>query len=245
MTAFWRNLTRATRIITGVRFFFALLAAVSLQAAPTTDLSSLDAVLAQMDAASAKFRGMKADVEWVSFTALVEDKTVEKGTMLVRRLSPDAADLYLHFVEPYEKELLVKGSKAELYKPKIKTVEEYDLAKYKDQFDQAMLIGFGTSGKAIRDSYNAKIVGEETIDGQATVHLELLPKDPEALAKGQKLEMWVSTANWQTVQQKLYQDKSGDYKLYAYSEIEINPSLSDSDFKLKLPKGVKRLTPQK
>jgi outer membrane lipoprotein-sorting protein len=238
-------LSPAVRITTGVRFLLTFLAAAAAFAAPAGDSLSLDAVLAKMDAASATFKGMKADVEWVSFTALVEDKSVEEGEMLVRRSAPKAADLFIHFVDPYEKTLLVRGSKAEIYKPKIKTVEEYDLTKYKEQFDQAMLIGFGTSGKAIRESYEAKLLGEETVNGEPTVHLELIPKDADARSKGQKLEMWVSTNTWQTVQQKLYQDKSGDYKLYTYSSIQPNPKMSDSDFKLDLPKGVKRITPQK
>lgn len=229
-----------------VRFFLALLAASALYAAsPTTDANSLDAVLSNMDAASAKFRGMEADVEWVAFTALVDDKSVEKGHMKVRRLSPDTADLYIDFTDPYPKELLVKGGKVEIFKPKIKTVEEYDVSKSKDKIDQALLIGFGASGKTIRNNYDAKLIGEETVAGESAAHLELIPKSEETRKSILKLEMWVSTDNWQTVQMKLIQDTSGDYRLYTYSAIQLNPSLKESDFKLDLPKGVKRLTPQK
>jgi outer membrane lipoprotein-sorting protein len=165
--------------------------------------------------------------------------------MKVRRPGPENADLYIDFTDPYPKELLVKGGQVEIYKPKIKTVEEYDVSKSKDKIDQALLIGFGASGKAIRDNYDAKLVGEETVAGQPTVHLELIPKSEDTRKSIQKLEMWVSTNNWQTVQMKLIQDTSGDYRLYTYSDIELNPSLKDSDFKLDLPKGVKRITPQK
>ena len=198
-----------------------------------------------MDAASAAFRGMEADVEWVAFAGLVSDETVEKGHLKVRRPSAGSADLHIDFTEPYPKELMVRGAKVEIYKPKIKTVEEYDLTKSKDKLDQALLIGFGASGKAIRENYDAKLVGEETVAGEPTVHLELIPKKEEARKNVLKLEMWVSTKNWQIVQQKIHQNTDGDYRLYTYSNIELNPKLKDSDFKLDLPGGVKRITPQK
>ena len=41
------------------------------------------------------------------------------------------------------------------------------------------------------------------------------------------------------VQQKLIQP-SGDYYLFTYSGVKLNPQLTDEALKLKLPKGVKR-----
>lgn len=217
-----------------------------LAAAPTASAGmTLDGVLSEMDKASSNFRGMKADMEWMTYTALVDDKSVEKGAMRVRRLSPDAAELFLHFTDPAEKDVLVKGATVEIYKPKIKTVEEYDASKSKDKLDQALLIGFGASGKAIRKSYQAKLLGEETVAGAPSVHLELIPKDEDTRKSLQKLEMWVSMQNWQTVQMKLVQSSGGDYNLHTYTNIEVNPPLKDSDFKLNLPGGVKRIQPRK
>jgi outer membrane lipoprotein-sorting protein len=224
---------------------FVLLAAAAVHAAPTSDATSLDAVLGNMDKASASFRGMAADVEWTTFTALVEDKSVEKGHMKVRRSGASDTDLYINFTDPYPKEVLIRGSKVEMYKPKIKTVEEYDLSDSKEKIDQALLIGFGASGKTIRKDYDAKLLGEEAVAGEPTAHLELIPKDAEARKSIAKFEMWVSTENWQTVQLKIFQDLSGDYRLDTYTNIELNPKLGDSDFALDLPKGVKRITPRK
>ena len=206
---------------------------------------SLDAVLAKMDAASASFKGLEADVEWLTYTALVDDKSVESGAMKVRRPSADSADLVIHFTEPYPKDVLISGATVEIYKPKIKTVEEYDLSSSKDKIDQALLVGFGASGKTIRENYDAKLIGEETVAGEPTAHLELIPKDEETRKSLKKLEMWVSTNSWQSVQQKLIQDASGDYRLYTYTGVVVNPPLKDSDFKLDLPKGVKRIKPRK
>ncbi len=245
MKLFSRNSATHRRIQPNVRTWLLLLFAAVLHAAPTTGATSLDEILAKMDAASASFRGMEAEVEWLAYTSLVDDKSIDKGHMMVRRPNSGDADLFIEFTEPYPKDLLVRGSKVEIYKPKIKTVEEYDLSKSKDQIDQALLIGFGASGKAIRKGYDVRLLGEEEAAGEPTVHLELIPKDEEARRNVKKLEMWVSTNTWQAVQLKLYQDDSGDYRLYTYNDITINPKLDDADFKLDLPKGVKRLTPQK
>ena len=206
---------------------------------------SLETVYSNMDRAAASFRGMEAKVEWVAYTALVDDKSVEAGAMKVRRPAAGDADLVIHFTEPYPKDVLITGAQVEIYKPKIKTVEEYDLSDSKDKINQALLVGFGASGKTIRESYDVKLLGEETVTGEPTVHLELIPKDAETRKSLKKLEMWVSTKSWQSVQQKLIQDSSGDYRLYTYTDIELNPALKDSDFKLDLPRGVKRISPRK
>jgi outer membrane lipoprotein-sorting protein len=38
---------------------------------------------------------------------------------------------------------------------------------------------------------------------------------------------------------------SGDYHLFTYRDVKINPQLGDEAFKLKVPKGYKREFPQK
>ena len=102
-----------------------------------------------------------------------------------------------------------------------------------------------SSGATIRKNYDAKLLGEDSIEGIPTVRLELVPKDAESRKKLQKFEMWVSTENWQTVQLKLFEDASGDYRQHTYTGIQLNPGLKDANFELNLPKGVKRIRPQK
>lgn len=207
---------------------------------------SLDAVLGNMDRASAQFRGLEADFQWVTYTALVDDKIVEPGHVKVRRSGAGEAEVLFRFADPYAKDVLVKDSKVEIYRPKIKTVEEYDASKDKDKLDRGLLVAFGASGTTIRKNYDAKLGGEETVAGEPTARLELVPKDAESRKKLPKFEMWISTKNWQTVQLKFYEDlASGDYRLHTYTDVELKPPLKDSDFELDLPKGVKRIRPQK
>lgn len=205
--------------------------------------SDLETTLARMDKAAAGFNAMKADVEWVSYTALVDDLSSETGTMAVRRVDGEV-DLKVSFTTPYPRQLLIRGTKVESYKPRINTIEEYDVSKHKDKLDQALLLGFGVSGKFIREHYSAIVLGKESIDGQETIRLELIPTSEEMRRSVPKLEMWVSTETWQPVRQKLYQSSSGDYRVYAYSNIRINPPLKSSDFKLKTSGKVNRVRPR-
>lgn len=220
-------------------FVFALAA----WAAPGLFAADLAQILAKMDESAAGFEAMAADVEWIGYTALVDDKTVESGTMTVRR-SNGKVELMVHFTEPYERQLLIKGTKVESYKPRINTVEEYDISKHKDKIEQALLLGFGVSGKYLSENYLVALGGQEAIDGKPTVRLDLTPKSDEMKRSVPKIEMWVSTETWQPVRQKLHQTSKGDYRIYAYSNIRINPDLKSSDFKLKTSGKVNRIRPQ-
>jgi len=223
-----------------VRVFLGIaLCALTASFAGAADLPT---VLAKMDASAATFKTMRADLDWTTYTALVDDSSVESGSIVVRKEGSDV-EVKIDFTTPYPRQMHVQGTKAESYKPRINTIEEYDLSKHKDKLEQALLIGFGASGKAIAKNYDVKALGEESVSGHETVHLELIPKDAEARTSVPKLEMWVSKQTWQPVQQKLYQASNGDYTLYNYSEIEINPSLKSSDFKLKISGKAKRIKP--
>ena len=199
-----------------------------------------DGILDKMDESSAAFRGMQADLRWVTYTALVDDTSVETGDIWVRRDAAGEVDLKISFDEPARRDLLVDGTQVQMYQPKINQVSEYDLSKNKDQLEQALLVGFGVSGKFLRENYEVEFGGEETVGEQLAVKLNLTPKENTGSSSLKKLEMWVSTTTWQPVQQKLDQG-DGDYRLYSYSRIEINPGLKNADFKLDLPKKVKRV----
>ncbi len=153
--------------------------------------------------------------------------------------------LLLEIKDPSPLILLVKDTKVELYRPRIAQVEEYNLSQSKNAIEQAFSLGFGASGKFLRDNYELKRLGEEAVEGQPAVKLELLPQSPEMLKSTPKIEMWVSTENWNALQQKIYGIDPGDYRLYTYTQIALNPGLKDADLQLKLPRNTKRVFPQR
>jgi outer membrane lipoprotein-sorting protein len=175
---------------------------------------------------------------------VIDDNTEENGTILVRKTAPRAMQVLVNFTKPDERTVAFGGKKAEIYYPKLKTVQEYNLAQHTSLIDQFMLLGFGASGKELAANYDVKLAGDETAGGTKAVKLELTPKTAAAREKLRKVELWMADGGAYPVQQKFLQP-SGDYTIFTYTDVKLNPALSAEALKLKLPKGVKRETPQK
>lgn len=206
--------------------------------------ATLQEVLAKIDVAAPKFSGMAADVEKLEYTKVIADKSVESGTILIRRAKPKELHVKIEFTKPEQRFVTLRGTKAELYLPKIQTVQEIDLGKQSDLVSKVILVGFGTTGKDLQANYEAKLVGEETVSGQKTYHLNLTPKSGQLKAQFSRIEVWFAEDGTLPVQQKVLLP-SGDYKTFTYSNIRYNPALTEDALALKLPQNVKREYPQR
>ena len=205
--------------------------------------NELDATLTRLDRAGAAFRSMSAKIRRLSHTAAVNEDNIDSGTIFLKRVHARDVRMLIDLTEPDRKTVAFQGHTVEIYYPKIQTVDEYDVSRYRELLEQFFLLGFGTSRADLESSYKMRWVSQETIAGQKTDCLELIPKSKEVLQHLSKLEMWVAD-NGYPVQQKFYM-KGGDYELATYSDMQINPNLPDSALKLKLPGKVKREYPQK
>jgi outer membrane lipoprotein-sorting protein len=211
--------------------------------APAT-AETLEGVLKRMDQGAQGFKGMVANLKRVTHTAVLNDNSEETGTIRLKRSSASDLKVRIDFTTPDQFTVVFRGRKLEKYFPKIQTVQEYDLGKQRQLVDQFLLLGFGTSGKELTRSYDIKFLGAAPANGQSAWHLELIPKSPEAREHLKKVDLWISAANGQPVQQTFH-EPSGDYNIIAYSNVRLEPSLSDKVLELDLPKGVKREYPQK
>jgi outer membrane lipoprotein-sorting protein len=207
--------------------------------------SDPDAVLDRIDRAGAAFKGMSAKVRRIQHTAAINEDDVDSGTILLKRAHARDLHMLIDLTEPDPKTVAFQGHTAEIYFPKAATVQEFDVGTGKDRalLEQLFLLGFGTSRAELQASYNVRLVGPDTIGGQKSELLELIPKSKEVLQHLVKLEMWVAESGY-PVQQKFYL-KGGDYQLATYSEMKINPDLPESALKLRVPKNVKREYPQR
>lgn len=199
---------------------------------------STEDVLSQMDQNAPKFTGLSADLTRVTYTKVIDEKTTETGSMSLKKQGRELKVL-IDFVKPDVKTVAFQGRKAEVYYPKLKTVQEYDIGKQRGLVDQFLLVGFGTTGKDLKANYAIKYVGEESIGGKKAYKLELTPSSDQIKDKLRGMELWISDSGSYPVQQKFIQP-SGDYYLFTYSGVKLNPQLSDDALKLNLPKGVKR-----
>ena len=205
---------------------------------------SLEATFARMDEAAAGFRSMSADLRKVSHTAVINEDTIDIGVILVKRPKPRDMRMLVDIKQPDPKTAVIQGHKAEIYYPKIQTVQEFDLGKNRAMIDEFLLLGFGSSSKELQAAYSVKLGGQETVAGQKTTRIDLLPKSPDVLAHLKSVELWISDETGGPVQQKFHMT-GGDYSLATYTNVKQNPDLPDSSMRLNLPKGVKREFPQK
>lgn len=206
-------------------------------------IDTLDSVIARMDSSGASFRSMSARIKRVSHTAVLNDTTTETGSMMMLRPKANDVRVLMEMTEPDTKSIAFANNKAEIFYPKINTVQEYNLGKHKNLVDQYLMLGFGGSGKDLQRSYSLKVLAEDDIQGRKTTRIEMTPKSADTREHLSKVEMWITEAGY-PVQQKLFYP-SGDYMLITYSELKWNPSLTADAIRLKLPKGVKREYPQR
>ena len=220
-----------------------LLALAAAADEPHAPSPALAAVYARMDRAAAEFKGLTAGLRRVTHTDFANEDTVDVGTVKLKRLKPHDTRMLIEFTKPDPKTVAFQGKKAEIYYPRMLTVDEYDLGKNRDLVEKFMLLGFGTTSKDLQSEYDIRLVGAEMVSGQKASELELIPKSKDVMQQIKRFELWIADSNGLPVQLKYY--PSGQNILITYSDIKLNPNLSDAELKLQLPKGVKRAYPQK
>jgi len=223
-----------------VRAFLVLIWSAISIFAPAAPSLSLDDVLKQMDREQGQFQSLTASIERTKVTVVVNDHSTESGHIEIRRDGKMRIDL----ISPDQKTILRDGDHIYVYTPKIRRVEEYDLGKRRDLIDQLLLLGFGTSGDSVKKSYLITLQGEDSLNGQRVVHLELTPRADDVRKQISKIELWLNEGNWLPAQQQLFETGSGDYSIIRYSNVARNVPIPDARFRPAWPKGVTRVKPQ-
>jgi outer membrane lipoprotein-sorting protein len=210
-----------------------LLASVISLAAPTEAQSNsdLERTLGEMDKASSSFRTTEAEFVWQQYTSLVKETDTQKGKIYFRR-SGDEIQTAVDLTEPYPKYVLLTGGKLQFFEPQVDRVTVYDLSKNHGEFETFLVLGFGGGGHSMAKSFDVKYADTEKLNGIETSKLDLVPKSAKIRNTFEHILLWIDPARGVSVQQQLFQP-GGDYRLVLYSNIQINPKIADSVFKLK------------
>jgi outer membrane lipoprotein-sorting protein len=204
--------------------------------------ATLEQVLATMDKAAPEFRDLSASLKRVDFTPVFKETEESLGFIRMKRAGPRDFRLLVEFKDPNPRTIAFEKGAAELYYPKIQTVQVYNLGKSSSLVDQFLLLGFGSSGAELKRSYSIRLLGEQQISGETTTRIELIPLAAKVLELLKKAELCIAAAGY-PLQQKIY-TSSTEYT-FTYSDVKLNTNLPDNTLKLQLPKGVKREYPQK
>jgi len=140
----------------------ALLLAASFSA--TSYAADLDKVLAQMDAASAKFQNAQADFTWDNYTKVVDDHELQTGTIYFERMGGQTQMAAL-VQQPTKKTVVYKDATLSYYDPSLDQLSVFAAGKNKAQYESFLTLGFGGSGKDLKAKWQISDQGPETIDG--------------------------------------------------------------------------------
>jgi outer membrane lipoprotein-sorting protein len=216
------------------------LAAAALLASSAWGADDLAAVFARMNQASPKFKGMRADMKQVSHTAVINEDSTDTGRIVVKLPKPHDYRMLITFEQPDKKVVQISGTTAEIYLPKANEVQVMNFGKGKKaQVEQFLRLGFGSNSKELQDAYTVTYGGEETVAGEKSSRIVLLPKSQDLANMFPKFELWISDKTGISIQQKMY-EQGGNYRLATYTNVKLDPNISDSEVKLNVPKGVTR-----
>jgi len=211
----------------------------ALATAVTLPAETTEAILARMNDVSANFKAMSSNISMTTFTKVIDDKEVETGTLQMQRLPGKPARALLKVSgETDSHEVFLANNMVRIYTPKSKLVKDYNVSKSSNLVDQFLLLGFGSSGKELMESYEISNAGTEKIAGQDTTHLVLTPKLAEVKEKIAKVEMWIPVGKAYPVQQQFF-EPNGNYRTTTYTDLTINPPIKGS-LEFKLPPGTKK-----
>jgi len=206
--------------------------------APALNAESVSAILARMDQAAPNFHAITAEMQMVTYTAILSDTTTEKGTLKMQRLKATDVRAILDFSAQKDSPRIIAfaGKTVRIYYPQTNSFQDFQLAKSSQALNQFLLLGFGSSGSDLARSYDITAEGSENIGASATTKLLLIPKDPKVKERLTKIEMWMPSDAAYPLQQQFY-EPSGNYRKVTYSNIQLNPPIQGT-LELKLPSGV-------
>ena len=199
--------------------------------------TSLDSVLSQMAATGSEFRNLVADVERTQVVVFVEFRSTETGKIYFQGGGDDSR-VRLTIEHPTPQHLLMAEGRAQLYRPRINHLDEFDFGERRD-IAEFFVLGFGPANQTLPDDYDVVLVGEEVVGGVQTSILELKSKSERVRGMFPTIRMWIDQSRWIPVQLYIYQ-ASGDYQILSYSNIVINGRLAGDTFELDIPSDVNR-----
>lgn len=218
-----------------VAVFVSVLLSAGVAKAQSASNADLDKVLAQMDAAAAKFHSAQAKFQWDQFERVVSSTDTQAGVIYFLRSGATtqvAADILTYDGQPAKKTIVFRDGMLKFYQPQINQMTVIRAGDKQDQFESYLALGFGGSGSDLKKSWNITYQGMETIDGVQTAKLDLVSKVASERNTISHLTIWVDPTRAISLKQIMF-EPSGDSRTAYYRDIAYNKKISSSVFKIK------------
>ncbi len=199
---------------------------------------SVPDILERMDKDAPAFHALTADLAMDTYQKIIDSHTPENGSLKMQRSPKGEVKAVIEFTGNSARRLSFQGKNVQIYYPAINEYQVVSLGSNAGVVNQFLLLGFGSSGHELQQSYTITAEGEENVSGLASTKLLLVPKDKAVLEKLPKVELWIPAKASSPIQQEFY-EPSGNYRLITYSNMHVNPPMP-GNLDLKLPKNARK-----
>jgi len=223
------NRIPAALLIAAVSFAASMaVAAPQAQKARAEPDPSLKALIDKVQAVQEKIQTLRVEFTQTNEFEMLSEPQVFEGKLVLKK--PSTALYAYHKPDPLY--FQVKDGWLLVYDPSKKEASYQDIRRHEGRIQRYLDI----SSPLKELGKNFDIALEDEKDGLA--HLKLTPKKRRAKKKIQEMHFFVDRETG-TIGRFEIVEASGDAIAFDFRNWEINPELSDEDFEVKIPQGVK------
>jgi outer membrane lipoprotein-sorting protein len=192
-------------------------------------------VLAKLDEKAKVFTSLQASLKNLGTNyGVVQGE--QSGKLTISKVK-DTPRIFFEITEPSKMRVLIDKGKGTAYYPDDNTYRDMSVDN-KGEALQFLLIGFGATAETINKGYKAEAKPREKMGNVNAVVLELTSTS-KSTGKFPLLKLWLDPQTWTPVQTRVGQSAK-TYNDYKYSNVQLNKTISDSVFDLKMKSGAKK-----
>lgn len=203
-------------------------AALLIAAAVAAPAGDLQATLARLDAASAKFTSAEASVTRAAYTALIKDTDTQQGSLYVLRGKDGKSQVGLRTDGPGARVVEYKDGAVRDYNPATNCYNTI----VKPGIDTYLSLGFGGSGKELSRVWEISDLGPEIMGGVKAEKLDLVAKDASLRQNVTHVTVWIDLDRDVTIK-LIFFSPSGDTNTATYSDIRLNKPVNTKAYAIK------------
>lgn len=192
--------------------------------------------LAKMEQAGRNFPFIQASVLKTMYNSAVGriKPDPQSGKIWIATPANAARRIKVDFDKPVRELTLVDKGVFLHYYPGQKTGDRKAIQKDDQAEGECVFFGLCQPGPRIRQFYDIRVVGPETIDGIKTLRLALKPKDPGHMSGFALIELWLDATKWYAIQTRTTESNK-NYANYRFSNFQTE-KIADSVFKIDIAK---------
>jgi outer membrane lipoprotein-sorting protein len=203
-----------------------------LSSAPSQDVAEL---IRTIDEQQQKIQTVAASFSQRKETSLSRKPLLSSGLVKFKR--PDR--IHWNYLKPEPMEVALDRESIWVYTPGHSQAEQYSWARGKRlaQYLDPMTAVFQKTFGQLEEAYAIAYEGLET---DHTHHFRLLPKEEKVQKFLSRIELWIDKASGAILRLKMV-ESNGDQLNIDFKDLQINPSLTDDDLRVRIPPSVRVL----